>query len=219
MISQIKGKISNITEDTVTLEPGGSGLHYELLIPSGLYDRLKLKRDTGEEVTLHTLNYIEAGDRKSYHYPKMIGFTNLVDKEFFQLFTTVSGMGFKKGLKSLTMPIREIATAIETKEAALLVRLPGIGRRLAEKVIAELNGKMARFALSKTEQPLTSVHRENEDTFDETVAVLVQLQYNRSDAQEMVDKAMKSYPTVTATEELISIIFGQQAPKQRVVKR
>jgi Holliday junction DNA helicase RuvA len=217
MISQIKGKISKLTEEFVTIEL--NGLHYELMIPSGLYDELKLTRDNDSEVLLHTLNYIEAGDRKSYHYPRLIGFTRLIDKEFFQLFTTVSGMGFKKGLKSLTLPIKEIATAIETKDPATLVRLPGIGRRLADKVIAELNGKMARFALSKGEVPLTTVRREMADTFDEAVEILVQLQYSQAEAQRLVDKALKANPKIGATEELISFIFSQEAAGQKAVKR
>jgi Holliday junction DNA helicase RuvA len=216
MISQIKGKISKLTEEMVTIEL--NGLHYEMMIPSGLYDELKQTRDSGSEILLHTLYFIEAGDRKSYHYPRLVGFIRLIDKEFFQLFTTVSGMGFKKGLKSLTLPIKEIATAIETKEAATLIRLPGIGRRLADKVIAELNGKMARFALSKGEVPLTTVHREKADTFDEAVEVLVQLQYSQSEAQQLVDKALKANPNIDSTEDLISIIFSQEASGQKVVR-
>ena len=148
MISQISGKISRITEETVTINL--NGLYHELMIPSGLYTHLREVKADDREVMLYTINYIEAGDRKSYHYPRLIGFTEQLDKEFFQLFTTVSGLGYKKGLKSLTLPIREIATAIENKDAATLARLPGIGRRLADKVLAELSGKMSRFALSKT---------------------------------------------------------------------
>jgi len=216
MISQIKGKINKLTEELVMVEV--SNLYYELMIPSGLYDELKQSRDNDMEIMLYTISYIEAGDRKSNHYPRLIGFTRLIDKEFFQLFTTVSGMGFKKGLKSLTLPIKEIATAIETKEPATLVRLPGIGRRLADKVIAELNGKMARFALSKGEVPLTTAHREQADTFDEAVEILVQLQYNQAEAQKLVDKALKANPNVSATEELISFIFSQEAAGQKVVR-
>jgi Holliday junction DNA helicase RuvA len=216
MISQITGKISKLTEEMVTIEL--NSLHYELMIPSGLFDELKKSRDSDSEITLHTLYYIEAGDRKSYHYPRLVGFTRLIDKEFFQFFTTVSGMGFKKGLKSLTLPIKEIATAIETKEAATLVRLPGIGRRLADKVIAELNGKMARFALSKGEVPLTTAHREKADLFDEAVEVLVQLQYGQGEAQTLINKALKANPKIDSTEDLISFIFGQETAMRKEVK-
>nr|MBN2278232.1 hypothetical protein [candidate division Zixibacteria bacterium] len=216
MISQIYGKISRLTEDHVTLEI--NGLYYELMIPSGLYNELKEARDTGREIMLHTMYYIEAGDKKSNHYPRLVGFTKPVDKEFFQLFTTVSGLGIKKGLKSLTLPIRSIATAIENRDAATLTRLPGIGGRMAEKVIAELNGKMARFALSKAEQPLTSGRKEQPDIFDEAVEVLSQLQYNRNEAARMVEKALAANPKIDSTEKLISIIFSLESAAHKAVK-
>lgn len=216
MITQIKGKISRLTEEYVTVEV--NGLHYELMIPSGLYDNLKDAQNKDSEINLHTLYYIEAGDRKSYHYPKLVGFTNRIDKEFFQLFTTVSGMGFKKGLKSLTLPIREIATAIETKNASTLTRLPGIGPRLAEKVIAELNGKMTRFALSKAEQPLTAERKQKSDLFDEAIEVLMQLQYNRYDSEKIVEKVIADNPKIESIEKLINIIFSQEAKVGKVIK-
>lgn len=208
MISQISGKVSHLTESSVTLFL--NGLYYELMIPSGLYSQLKQAASNGSEISLYTLNFIEAGDRKSYHYPRLVGFTELVDKEFFQIFTTVPGLGIRKALKSLTLPIKEIATAIEMKNAATLSRLPGIGGRLADKVIAELSGKMARFALSKGEQPLTSVSKEESDLQMEAVEVLMQLQYSRTTAEAMVQKALAHNPNIRSSDALISAIFSQE---------
>ena len=110
MISQITGQVKKLTESSVTLFL--NGLYYELMIPSGLHSQLKNAATNGSEINLYTLNFIEAGDRKSYHYPRLVGFTEQIDKEFFHVFTTVPGLGIKKALKSLTLPIKEIATAI-----------------------------------------------------------------------------------------------------------
>lgn len=209
MISCIKGTVAGLTEETVTVEI--NGIFYDLMIPSGLFDHLKEAKDSGREVKLYALYFIEAGDRKSYHYPRLIGFTNPIDKEFFQLFTTVSGLGFKKGLKSLTLPIKQIATAIENKDSTTLGRLPGIGKRMAEKVIAELNGKMTKFALSKTEQPLAVSGERKTDLYDEALEVLIQLQYSRADAEKMIDKALSGNKTIDSVEQLISYIFSQEA--------
>jgi len=208
MISQITGKVSRLSEDSITLFL--NGLYYELMIPSGLYSQLKEAASNGSEITLFTLNFIEAGDRKSYHYPRLVGFTDSIDKEFFQVFTTVPGLGIRKALKSLTLPIRDIATAIETKNAATLSRLPGIGGRLADKVIAELCGKMARFALSKGEHALTSISKEESDLQMEAVEVLLQLQYSRVAAEAMVQKALAVNPKIKNSEALISAIFSQE---------
>ncbi len=217
MISQISGRINHLTEEAVTLE--NDGIFYELMIPSGLYNSLKSLQAENNPITLHTIYYIEAGDMKSYHYPRLVGFTNLVDKEFFQAFTTVSGLGIKKALKSLTLPIRDIATAIETKDAATLIRLPGLGRRLAEKVIAELAGKMARFALAKGEEPLSTPQKEKENFVLEALEVLLQLQYRRAEAESMIDKAMKTNPRIVSTEELITAIFNLEASQRKGVAR
>ena len=211
MISQITGQVKRLTESSVTLFL--NGLYYELMIPSGLYSQLKNAASNGSEITLYTLDFIEAGDRKSYHYPRVVGFTEQIDKEFFQVFTTVPGLGIKKALKSLTLPIREIATAIETKNSATLSRLPGIGGRLADKVIAELCGKMARFALSKGEHPLTSVGKEEADLFTEAIDVLLQLQYSKALAEEMVQKALAANPKIKTSDALISAIFSQETGK------
>lgn len=209
MISQITGQVSKLTESSVTLFL--NGLYYELMIPSGLHSQLKNAASNKSEISLFTLNFIEAGDRKSYHYPRLVGFTEQIDKEFFQVFTTVPGLGIKKALKSLTLPIREIATAIENKNPATLSRLPGVGGRLAEKIIAELSGKMARFALSKGEHPLTSVSKEQSDLSTEAVEVLLQLQYTKALAEEMVQKALVANPKVKTSNALISAIFSQEA--------
>lgn len=209
MISQITGQVKKLTESSVTLFL--NGLYYELMIPSGLHSQLKNAASNGSEISLFTLHFIEAGDRKSYHYPRLVGFTEQIDKEFFQVFTTVPGLGIKKALKSLTLPIKEIATAIENKNSATLSRLPGVGARLAEKIIAELSGKMARFALSKGEHSLTSVGKEESDLASEAVEVLLQLQYSKAVAEEMVQKALIANPKIKNSNALISAIFNQES--------
>ena len=152
MISSIKGKLSSITDQYALVDIGG--VTYEILLPSALAEGLKIDKNIGDEVEFKTIYYIEAGDRKSNHYPRLVGFERNIDREFFSLFTQVPGMGVKKALKSLIIPIKDIATAIETKNPGGLSILPGVGGRLAEKIIAELHGKTSKYALSKGDQPL-----------------------------------------------------------------
>ncbi len=210
MISRIRGTLNRVTDSYVLIENGG--VYYEVMVPSGLAERLKENGRTGQEVTFETIYYIEAGDRKSNHYPKMVGFTDPIDKEFFSLFTQVPGLGVKKALKCLVLPIRDIATAIETKDPATLSRLPGVGGRLAEKIIAELNGKTAKFALSRTTEALSKKDsaRQPQPFEKEAVEVLIQLQYRQNEAEEMVRSAMKKNPKVKEVEELISFVFRNE---------
>lgn len=210
MISCIKGTLSQITDDYALVENGG--VYYEILLPSALAERLKANGKVGLEIEFKTIYYIEAGDKKSNHYPKLVGFTNAIDREFFSLFTQVPGMGMKKALKSLILPIRDIATAIETKDAGTLNRLPGVGGRLAEKIIAELNGKTSKFALSRTDEPLAKKDRkkELEPIEREAIEVLLQLQYKRQEAEDMVARAVKAKAKVTRVEDLIELIFKNE---------
>ena len=98
MISSIKGLLSQITDQYALVE--NHGMFYEILLPSGLAERLKENGQIGKEIEFKTIYYIEAGDKKSNHYPRLVGFTDAFDREFFSLFTQVPGLGVKKALKS-----------------------------------------------------------------------------------------------------------------------
>ncbi|MCK4632354.1 MAG: hypothetical protein KAT79_03735 [candidate division Zixibacteria bacterium] len=214
MISRITGKLTRVSDSSALVENGG--IYYEVLVPSALAERMKKNGKIGGDVSFETIYYIEAGDKKSSHYPKMVGFTDPIDKEFFSLFIQVPGLGVKKALKCLILPINEIATAIETKEAGTLVRLPGVGGRLAEKIIAELHGKTAKFALSKTSEPLSKEATAKPTTplQQEAVEVLLQLQYNQKEAEEMVRSALKENTKVSRVEDLISHVFRSEIKPQ-----
>lgn len=210
MISRISGKLTQITDGAALVENGG--VFYEILLPSALADRLKEKNRVGDEISFETIYYIEAGDRKSSHYPRLVGFTSPIDREFFSMMTQVPGLGVKKALKSLILPIREIASAIEMKDAGSLNRLPGVGARLAEKIVAELHGKVAKFALSKENEPLSLDKKKlPADPFvDEAMEVLSQLQYSRNEAQKMITSALESKVKISKVEDLISIVFKNE---------
>lgn len=210
MISSIKGILTAITDQHALVE--NQGIFYEVLLPSGLAESLKEDGRIDSEIEFKTIYYIEAGDRKSNHYPRLVGFLDPIDREFFSLFTQVPGMGVKKALKSLVLPIKEIATAIETKNSSVLNKLPGVGGRLAEKIIAELNGKTSKFALSKGDKPLAVKEGKMQlgPLEQEAVEVLLQLQYNRNEAEKMVSEVLAAKPKISKVEDLISAIFQNE---------
>jgi Holliday junction DNA helicase RuvA len=207
LISKLRGKLVQVHDQVALVENGG--LFYEVQLPSALAERLKNEK-VEHEITFETIYYIEAGDRKSNHFPRLIGFTNQIDREFFSLFTQVPGMGMKKALKSLIVPIKEIAAAIESKDASVLNRLPGVGGRLAEKIIAELNGKTAKFALSKEDEALASAERRPQPLAEEAMEILTQLQYGKADALRMIEEALKVSPGIKQVEQLITEIFRNE---------
>ncbi|MBI5266676.1 MAG: hypothetical protein HY851_05525 [candidate division Zixibacteria bacterium] len=207
MINRLTGTLRQIHDHLALVE--NNGLTYEVQLPSAVAAKLKdgsLNRD----IVFETLYYIEAGDKKSNHYPRLVGFTNPIDREFFQVFTQVPGLGIKKALKSLILPIRDIAIAIENRDIGTLKRLPGVGNRLAEMIVAELNGKTAKFALSKNDEPLAVREHVPSPVQDEALEVLLQLQYKRAEAEEMIASVLKANPQVKDAEELIRIIFKNE---------
>ena len=221
MISRIHGKLTKVSEQFALIENGG--VFYEILVPSALAERLKDSGKVGQTISFDTIHYIEAGDKRSNFYPKLVGFTDPLDREFFSLFTQVQGMGVRRALKCLILPIKEIATAIETRDASRLCTLPGVGGRLADKIIAELNGKTAKFALSRTEEPLAKdrahIGTSSGGFHMDATDVLLQLQYSRIEAQKMIDSALKANPDINNTEDLISFIFRNEMKAAPIKKR
>jgi len=137
----------------------------------------------------------------------LIGFFEELDREFFELFITVQGLGEKKALKSLILPIKLIALAIENEDRQILRGLPGIGSRMADKIIAELKGKLAKFALIKEDESIPEKEEKKYDFKDEAMEVLLQLEYRRPEAENLIADALKRNRKIATSEELIQDIF------------
>lgn len=207
MITKIVGKLESIKDEYIIV--GVNGLYYQVLLPSGLVQKLRLSKDVGDEISLYTLYYIEGGFGMGNQFPRLIGFLNELDREFFEKFITVKGLGEKKALKSLTMPVKNIAAAIELGNTKELGSLPGIGPRMAEKIIAELKGKLSVFALMKEGEPLTVKHEKLLDFKDETLEILTeQLGYKKKEAQEMIYTALFKNKNIKSAEELVKEIYS-----------
>ncbi len=79
--------------------------------------------------------------------PRLVGFLTIVEREFFELFCSVDGVGVKKALRAMTQPVQDTAVMIEQQDTKALSALPGIGPATAERMIAKLRRKMPKFAL------------------------------------------------------------------------
>src|ERR1700733_13455002 len=101
MIAAITGRLVSIDETSVRLEVGP--IVYELLVSAA--DATDLRESLGQSITFHTLMYLEGDPNRGNLEPRLIGFVTPRDKKFFELFTTVNGIGPKKALKALSVPI------------------------------------------------------------------------------------------------------------------
>jgi Holliday junction DNA helicase RuvA len=142
MITRVLGYLNSVLEDKIRVQVGA--LEYELLISE--VTRQSLKARIGQEVTLHTRHYLEAGAMQSQIHPRLIGFESENEMNFFDLICTVDKVGVRKALKALCRPIKEIAVAIQHGDVRTLAKLPGFGATTAEKMITTLQKKVIPFA-------------------------------------------------------------------------
>lgn len=212
MIAQITGNLIEVGENSVVLEV--DGLAYEIFVPTSVIQSYKKKNSVApaankKNETFFTIQYVEGSSGHGNQFVRLVGFKRKIEKEFFQLYTSVEGIGYKTALKSLTLPIGKIALAIEKNDLATLKKLPHIGARTAEKMVATLKGRMQKFALDLKDSPLT-VHPE-EDFHSEVLQVLSQIGYSQSESEELIGKALEKNPKIKTAEELIQQIFKMRS--------
>jgi Holliday junction DNA helicase RuvA len=208
MISRIRGVVREFSEQHLLLEV--NGISYEVLVPSSILRALPDRLGPGGEVELVTFHYqqLEVGRG----VPVLVGFLNEIEREFFVRFISVAGIGPRAALKALALPIAAIAQAIDEGDLSLLRSLPGIGEQRAKEIVAKLQGKVGKYALIPTKEGLLPEPAESGSSTveEEAVAVLVQLEYKKSEAKEMVRAALSRNPKVKSSEELLNEVYRQQ---------
>jgi Holliday junction DNA helicase RuvA len=189
-------------------------LCYELFVPSGIASRLRgaPESERRNPQTFYTIYYIDGGLGGGHLTPKLVGFLDPLDREFFETFTTVPGVGFMRALKCLVRPLNEIALAIERGDTAFLKELPFIGTKTADRIVTELRGKMAKFALARTEEPLSVEQDSASELKQEALQVLEQLEYSRGEALRIANEIFARNKNLKSTEDFLRKVFEQLHP-------
>ncbi len=175
MIRFIKGILIEHTLRSVVVEVNGIG--YEIFIPanSSLY-----KKKAGEEVRIYT-HMVVKEDSIS-----LMGFTSTEERELFEKLITVNSVGVKAGLAILsTLPVREIKEAIVFEDVALLTQAPGVGKKMAQKIILELRDKIEsiqREAPQQDAEPISVAAGENRSAKEKALEDLMSLGFSRMEA-------------------------------------
>lgn len=204
MIGYLEGKLLKKEDDRILVLANQVG--YEVLLPAFVMETFSSKT-VGDQVSLYI--YYQQTERQPK--PILIGFNLEVEKEFFQYFISVEAIGALKAVKALSIPARDIARAIESKDVNTLKQLKGIGDRTARKIIATLEGKMDKFALirksEKIEYPVV------ENLSKKVLEVLIgQLGYRTKEAKQMITDAMKRNTSISTPEELFEEVYrGENA--------
>ncbi len=205
MITKITGQLTALQDNSLTLSI--NCFEYEVLIPE--FTRRNLQQQIGNQVSLHTIEYVEGNPMQGRMTPRLIGFLSEVEREFFELFCSVDGVGVRKALRAMVRPVKDVATAIEEQDAKFLSSLPGIGPAMSERIIAKLRRQMPKFALMVAGTETAREAEVEQDVVTETYEVLRKLGHTESDARRLLDTALaakKKYPDVQA---LLQAIYQQ----------
>ncbi len=205
MIARISGKVAEIHDSCVLVDVGG--MSYQILIPPTVMQRLKDAMRPDGRVELVTYHYHQLEPSRST--PVLIGFLNDIEREFFEVFITVSGIGPRAAVRAFVKPISHIARAIDEGNTSFLCSLPGIGQQRAKEIIAKLQHKVGKFGLIQDAgtpaQPGIS-----RDIEDEALAVLTQLEYKKAEAVAMIRSALERVKGIQSTEELLNEVYKQR---------
>jgi holliday junction DNA helicase RuvA len=204
LITKITGQLVALEDDTLTLRI--DAFEYEVLIPE--FTRRRLQQDINNQVTLHTIEYLEGNPMQGRLTPRMIGFLSEVEREFFELFCSVDGVGVKKALRAMVRPVREVATAIEEQDTKTLSSLPGIGPAMSERIVAKLRRKVPKFALMAAREEKYEAEVEP-DVISATFEILRGLGHSESDARRLLDTALSSKKKFKDVQSLIEAIYQQ----------
>ena len=203
MISAIAGKLIQVGETSVTI--AAAPFDYEVFV--GDFTRRQLQSKIGQEIRLHTLDYIEGNAQGGRLTPRLIGFSTLPERQFFDLFCSVDGVGVKKALRAMVRPVRELAILIEEQDTKSLSALPGVGPATSERIVAKLRRKMPRFALIVSGDELSEGSGESSPVIEETFVALVTLGHSEADARKLIDEAVQSGKKFKDTESLLTAIY------------
>jgi Holliday junction DNA helicase RuvA len=203
MFSRISGTLVERDGEHVVLEAAGLG--YEITLPPCVAEKITAAPGQGVALEIYAALSIDGNSARATYY----GFTNAIERAFFESLISVASIGPKTAARAFSEPMSAIASAINRGDHAYLRKLPGIGQQKARDIVAKLQGKVARFLLIQDAQP--SEPAAMPDFADEALAVLLQLEYKRSEAEAMIRETLESDPRIEDAETLLAQIYRRKA--------
>ena len=199
MFSRITGTIVERDDARVVLDVGGLG--FAIVLAPCVSE--KLPRSAGERVTIEIHpGFSLDGNAGRFTF---FGFTNTVEREFFEALISVASIGPRTAARAFSQPMGRIAKAIDAGDHAFLVKLPGIGQQKARDIVAKLQGKVTRFLLIQDAEPRPA--EPIPDFAQEALAVLLQLEYKRVEAETMIAQTLEASPQIRDAESLLAEVY------------
>jgi Holliday junction DNA helicase RuvA len=175
MLEYLKGKLIEATPLKAVVDIGGLG--YQLLIPVSSFSKVP---PLGKEV----LFYVSAVIREDSH--KLFGFLTRGERDLFEKLLDVSGVGPKTALAFIGhLPLEELQSAIAHSNIALLCKIPGVGKKTAERLVIDMRDKVKNLQLEGIGSPLLA-----QGSVADAVSALIHLGYNPLQAQKAIKTAL-----------------------------
>ena len=213
LITHVRGILKAVAEEAVTLavEP----LELEILVSD--HTRRQLQGKLGEPVTLHTIFDLEGNAMTGRMTPRLIGFLSPIDRDFFETFCSVDGVGVRKALRAMVRPVRELARTIEDQDVKMLATYPGIGEAMAERIVAKLRRKVGIFALivaadepgAKDLAANGAAENAEPDVIRDTFAALLSVGHTETQARVAIDRVLAGKKKFKSVPDMIEAIYHQ----------
>lgn len=197
MIGRICGKLLDIQVTEIQVEV--QGIAYEIQIPMSTLYQLP---QVGEDITLHTHFAVREDAQTLY------GFFSIDEKKLFRALVKVSGVGPKLALAILSgMEVSEFVQTVARNDVASLVRMPGVGKKTAERLIVEMRDRMQEWQIGfhdkvSGEAPLTGTAQQ---ISHEAETALISLGYKPAEAGKAVGRVMQDNADITDSGTLIRL--------------
>lgn len=177
MIGRLQGVVLEKNAPGLLLDVGGVG--YEIEAPMSTFYRLP---DLGAEVVL-LIHMLVREDAQ-----QLFGFATDSERRMFRYLIKVSGIGARMGLAILSgMSVNELARCLSNGDVALLTRIPGIGKKTAERLVLEMRDRISEWEFFGAEQPLGGIEK-GRNAVDDAIGALQALGYKSSEAKQIVGR-------------------------------
>ena len=197
MIAYVSGKLVERMPARVVVEVSGIGL--EVHIPASSFDGLPA---VGNSVKLLTYHYVREDSMQ------LFGFLSLGERKIFESMIAVSGVGPRLALAALSaLDVHDLQRGILQGDSVLLTRIPGVGRKTAERMVIELRDKVAQIDIGAT--PPGNQRVDGSARLD-ALAALESLGLARSAAEERIRRVLQENPSLETAEQLIKLALREQ---------
>lgn len=192
MYDYFRGPLIEVNSSIAVIDIHGIG--YKLFIPAHLSEKLP---PIGSEITLYTYHVVREDAQNLY------GFFEKNERDLFEKLLSISGIGPKTALNIIGhLPLPLFTKAVQRNDIATFTKVPGIGKKTAERLLLELRGKLDDFHY-EIDVPIKKI--------SDAEKALINLGYTRNLARKALEKAMKELPEECDLSTLISFALKNKS--------